>query len=217
MSFTTAQLGLTSLTTGQQDMADAVFRWYQNLLAAQPALPHKLFPVWGPGGLLTEFPEGLRFNALVDFSQPMQAFHNPGIAAAFLSRYALRNGNTTASDMASELLTLNAGGTTEQFDYRQSTSICKFGWGSAMLNDVTPREDLVQNMVRMIQWFYDSQQSDGSWTYRTPSRPEPSEAHVMEKTVEHLLWIAMMASSLARVEVATPVDRSAGQQAGCVS
>lgn len=201
MSFTTAQLGLTSLATGRQDMADAVFRWYQNLLAAQPALPHKLFPVWGPDGLLTVFPESLRFNALVDFGQPMQAFHNPGIAAAFLSRYALVNPDSAAAAMASDLLALNAGGTAEQFDHRQSTSICKFGWGSAMLNDVSPREDLVRNIVRMTRWFFDSQLPDGSWTYRTPSRPEPSAAHVMEKTVEHLLWIAMMASSLARNEV----------------
>jgi hypothetical protein len=208
VSFTTAQLGLTSLTTGQTDMADAVFGWYERLMAAQPELPRRLYPVWGPEGLVTEFPDSLRFNAVVDFERPMQTFHNPGIAASFLARYALRNTNDTARHLASDLLALNEQGTSDQFNHWESSSICKFGWGSAMLLDVDPDPRLVRNILRMTQWYTDAQNPDGSWTHRTPTRPNPTEAHVMEKTVEHVQWVSLMLTSLAGYEAASLDERA---------
>ena len=197
LNFPTAQLGMSALMTGQNEMAHAVFGWYARLWDAQPDLPHLLYPIWGPDGLVTTFPESIRFNAVVDFSQPMQTFHNPGIAAVFLARYAARTGSEAAREIAAALLALNEQGTPEQFDYRESTSICKFGPGSAALNDVAPRDRLVRNLWRMTQWYGDSQNRDGSWVHRTPSRPNPTEAHIMEKTAEHLLWVSMMLTSLA--------------------
>jgi hypothetical protein len=212
LSFATAQLGLTSLTTGQTDMADAVFGWYERLMAAQPDLPSKLYPMWGPSGLVTEFPESYRFNALVDFEKPLQTFHNPGIAASFLARYALRNGNAAAQRLSGEFLALNENGTPDQFNHWESTSICKFGWGSAMLLDVGPDPRLVRNILRMTQWYADSQNADGSWVHRTPSRPNPTEAHVMEKTVEHVQWVSMMLTSLAAYDAAALAEGTNQQE-----
>lgn len=211
-SFPTAQLGLTALTTGRVEMASAVFRWYRRLLDAQPALPHMLYPVWGPDGLVTTVPEQLRFNGAVDFTQPMQAFHNPGIAAAFLARYALSTGDEDAQRMAQNLLALNRGATPAQFNYWESTAICKFGLGAAMLLDLAPEPQLIADIVRMTRWYADGQHRDGSWVHRTPSRPNPTEAHIMEKTVEHLQWIAMMLSSLARYDASTAVQTSGGDR-----
>jgi hypothetical protein len=197
VSFTTAQLGLTALTTGQTDMADAVFRWFENLWTAQPNLPDELFPMWGPDGLLVDYPDSVRVNAHVDFRQPMQMFHNPGIAASFLARYAARTASDTARSMSRAYLALNEGGAPEQFDWRSTTSVCKFGWGSGMLLELGHEDQLVDNIIRMTQWYSDSQLPDGSWIHRTPSRPNPTEAHLMEKTVEHVLWVSMMLASLA--------------------
>lgn len=209
VAFPTAQLGLTALTTGQTDMADAAFAWYHRLLDSQPELPTRLYPIWGPQGLVTDPPDDLRFNGVVDFSKPLQAFHNPGIGAAFLARYASRTNTTEAHDMARNLLTLNRTATPEQYNHRESTSVCKFGWGAAMLLDLDPEAQLVADVVRMTQWYADSQNSDGSWVHRTPSRPNPTEAHIMEKTVEHAQWVAMMLSSLARYDACQGAGRDA--------
>jgi hypothetical protein len=66
-----------------------------------------------------------------------------------------------------------------------------------MLLYLDPDPQLVRNIVRMTRWYADSQASDGTWVHRTPTRPNPTEAHVMEKTVEHVQWVSMMLTSLA--------------------
>ncbi|MDV6212814.1 hypothetical protein R3Q08_31690 [Rhodococcus erythropolis] len=201
MSFATAQLGSTALTTGQTDLADGAFAFFQRVMAAQPDLPGTLYPVWGREGLVTEFDETYHYNALIDFSKPMQAFHNPGIAAGFLARYSQMHGNAEAKALASALIALNEQGTAEQFNYAESSGICKLGLGSAMLLDIDPDPRLVRNIKRMIRWYADAQRPDGAWIHRTPNRPEnPPEAFVMEKTAEHVLWLSMMLTSLARYE-----------------
>ena len=202
LSFPTAQLGLTALATGQSALADAVFGWYERMWTAQPALPGTLYPIWGPKGLVTEFPESFQFAAKVDFAKPLQAFYNPGIAAAFLARYASRTGSSRARRLAVDFLTLNENGTDAQFNYWESTSVCKFGLGAAMLLDLTHEERYVRDVERMARWYADSQNPDGSWVHRTPSRPNPSEPHIMEKTAEHVLWVSMMLTSLAAHDAA---------------
>ncbi|MET7993686.1 hypothetical protein ABZU76_22585 [Amycolatopsis sp. NPDC005232] len=85
--FPTAQLGLAALASGQSDVAQAAFGWFDRLWAAQPELPHVLYASWGPNGLRTVADQEDEFISRVDFREPRQAFYNPGISAAFLSRY----------------------------------------------------------------------------------------------------------------------------------
>lgn len=191
--FPTAQLGMTAITTGQLDMADAVYRWFAELWAAQPDLPKALYTATNELGLVTD----QSYLTVIDFAKPRQAFYGPGIAAAFLSRYAMVRGDAGAARIAADLLALHLGATDDQFSYWESTGICKFGFGSAMMLEIAPSEQLLRNVIRMTQWYSDSQQTDGTWVQRSALRPVPEPAHVLEKTAEHVLWVAMMRQSLA--------------------
>lgn len=195
--FPTAQLGLTAITMGRADVADGVNGWFETLLAAQPELPKRFYVGQNADGLITDVADRDRYNLIVDFAQPRQAFHNPGIGAAFLARFADRTATTTPSDQARSLLRLYEGATPELFNFAESTAVCKLGFGSSMLLELSPAAPLVANVLRMTQWYRDSQAADGSWAPRTFLRPDPQEWHSIEKTAEHVLWVSMMLIALS--------------------
>jgi hypothetical protein len=190
--FPTAQLGLAALTTGQQDMAAKAFAWFDR--------PAVLYASWGPAGLrLHPDQEGQddHFISKVEFRKPRQAFYNPGIGAAFLSRYYMVTRNERAREIARGLLQLSANGTPDQYNYWESMQICKFGWGSAVAADIDPAGPHRGQVLRMAQWYIDSQRPDGSWVPSGFLVPDPNDSHAMEKTAEHTLWVIFMLSSLA--------------------
>jgi hypothetical protein len=202
LMFPTAQLGFTAVTTGSLDMADAAFAWFERLMSAQPGLPNRLYAGWGPDGLVTKPPAESAFSLVVEFDKPKQAFYNPGISAGFLARYAMATGNETARRLAADLLALHEGATAAQYHHWESTGICKLAFGAAAMLELSPDDKLVHTVLRMTQWYADSQLEDGSWLQRTGSRPEPLPAHVLEKTAEHALWVSMMLASLGGYESA---------------
>jgi hypothetical protein len=195
--YPTAQLGLTAMATGQADMAHAVYGWFDRLLAAQRELPDRLFTMWGPDGLVTDYTDEDAFLTVTDFRVPRQAFYNPGISASFLSRYHMFAGEPKARELAKMMLGLVAQGTPEQFNYAESMQICKFGWGSALAAEIDPDGGHIGNVVRMARWYHDSQAADGSWYPSGFLVPEPSVADAMQKTAEHTLWVITMLSALA--------------------
>ncbi|WP_156426391.1 hypothetical protein [Nocardia jinanensis] len=195
--FPTAQLGLTALTMGRAETADRVFGWFETLLAAQPELPRRFYVGQSAGGLITDVPDAQRYNLVVDFALPRQAFHNPGIGAAFLARYAASSGNRAATETARSLLGLYDGATDALYDFTESTGVCKLGFGAAMVLDNAPGDALVRHLLRMTAWYRDAQRADGSWAPRTFLRPDPQEWHAVEKTAEHVLWVATMLVALS--------------------
>jgi hypothetical protein len=209
--FPTAQLGLAGLTTGLVDVADAAFKWIVSLYKAQPELPTRLYTAWSKDGkLLTDVPkltipasgpltpdEFARFMAITDFSQPRQAFYNPGIGSAFLIRYFMRTGNRVALEIALDLLGLHAGGTEEQFNHHESMQVCKFAWGSSLALEVDPDGGHLENVLRMADWYAESQFEDGSWVHSPFLDPRPTDGAAMEKTAEHIMWVVAMLASLA--------------------
>jgi hypothetical protein len=207
--YPTAQLGLTAMATGQADMAHAVYRWFERLLAAQQQLPERLFTMWGRRGLVTDYTDEGAFLAVTDFRLPRQAFYNPGISAAFLSRYHMFTAEPRPRELAKMMLGLVARGTPEQFKYAESMQICKFGWGSALAAEIDPDGGHIENVVRMARWYYESQGADGSWCPSPFLVPDPSLADAMQKTAEHTLWVITMLSSLAGRN-RPPVSRPAG-------
>lgn len=206
--FPTAQLGLAALTTGHVDVADAAFQWFSALMAAQTELPDRLYAAWDAHGLVTAPAEDQVFMCITDFRRPRQAFFNPGIGAAFLSRYYMQSGEAAALDMARTLLSLSANGTEDQFNYWESMQICKFGWGSATALEVDPAGDHLGHILRMTQWYSDSQAADGTWVPSPFLVPNPTESYAMEKTAEHVLWVSMMLSSLSGGDRRGPVARN---------
>ncbi len=206
--FPTAQLGLAALTTGHLDFADRAFQWFSALMAAQTDLPDRLYTAWDAQGLVTSPAEDLEFMCITDFRRPRQAFFNPGIGAAFLSRYYMQSGEPRALQMARALLSLSANGTEDQFNYWESMQICKFGWGSATTLEVDPLGDHVGHVLRMTRWYSDSQAPNGTWVPSPFLVPHPTESNAMEKTAEHVLWVSMMLSSLSGGDRRGPVARN---------
>lgn len=211
--FPTAQMGLAALTVGRRDVADAAFGWFERLWDAQPELPRILYPSWGPNGLRTVADHDDEFWTIVDFGKPRQAFYNPGISAAFLTKYFMVSREPRAREIADGMLRLSAEGTPDQFNYWESMQICKFGWGSAMAAEVEPGGPHIANVIRMARWYVDSQADDGSWVPSGFITPEPNDSHAMEKTAEHTLWVSFMLATLAGGEDRGPVAAGWGDVA----
>ena len=163
--FPTAQLGMTGLTTGQMDLACGAYRWMQTVWNAQPELPDRLYTATNGAELITNVAgdSNLAWQAVTDFTQPRQAFYNPGIAAAFLGRYSMATGDQSALDLARNYLELTVKGTDAQFDHTDSVQVCKFAWGSSVLLEATGERQFFDHAARMGRWFLDAQNEDGSW------------------------------------------------------
>jgi hypothetical protein len=192
----TAQLGLAALTAGRMDVAERTFKWIERLWAAQPALPERLFLCWGPGGLITEFAEAESFGRVVVFDKGRQAFFNPGIGAAFLSRYQLATGNEHAREIGRRLLELSAGGTSLQYDFPDTIHVGKFAWGAAAMLSVDPSDAHLVDVLSMADWCADSQLSDGSWDPSHFLFPDPQAPDKLWKTAEHVMIINFMLDGL---------------------
>ena len=194
--FPTAQLGMTGLTTGRAELAHGAYRWFQRLWAAQPDLPHRLYSSTNGPDLITETggDERLAFQVVTDFTEPRQAFYNPGIAAAFLGRYAMATGDREALTLAQQFLDLTVTGTEAQFDASDSVQVCKFGWGASVLLEATGDQQYFDHASRMGRWFLDAQNDDGSWDnspflMERADDPESVRVEVTAEFVQHLISV----------------------------
>lgn len=194
--FPTAQLGMTALTTGQRDVADRAFRWVARLYEAQPEFSQRLYTGWHEDGLVTDIDPSLEFELVTDFEKPRQAFYNPGIAAAFLARYFMQTGTTKARDLGRDFLRLSAEGTESQFDHTESRQICKFGWGASLMLLADPGGDHLRHVLRMAEWFVESQLDDGRWQNSPFLTPDPTDGDDLEVTAEFVQHVAIMRSAI---------------------
>ena len=69
--------------------------------------------------------------------------------------------------------------------------VCKYGWGSSVLLEATGDEFYLEESVRMVRWFLDAQNSDGSWD-NSPflmdkaERPDFVRTEITAEFVQHL-------------------------------
>lgn len=194
--FPTMQLGMTALLTGRLDVATATFDWLLRLYEAQPELPGRLYTGWDERGLIVDVPAGEEFDLVTDLTQPRQAFYNPGMAAAFCGRFLAATGDERARSLGRVLLDLSIDGTPAQFDHSESRQICKFGWGAAAMLEADPAGGHLPQVLRMAEWFDESQSPDGSW-HNSPFRtPDPTAGQVMDITVEFVLHVSTLLNAL---------------------
>ncbi len=193
--FPTAQLGITALATGRREAADAAFRWFQLLHRLQPELPRTLYSATDGGRLMTgpvDDPRD-RFGLITEFDRPRQAFYNPGIAAAFLGRYAAATGSSAASELAEDFLTLTRTASPAQFDLADSVQVCKYGWGAATMLDLTGDPLHRDHAERMAAWFVAGQRPDGAWENSPFLMPDGAtegvRLEVTAEFVQHLIVI----------------------------
>lgn len=202
--FPTAQLGMTGITTGHMDLAHGAYRWFDLLWKAQPDLPNRLYSATDGSELIMEgHDERSTWQVITDFTKPRQAFYNPGIAAAFLGRYAMATGSTDALDLARSYLDLTVEGTDAQFDYKDSVQVCKFSWGASILFEATGEQRYRDYAARMGQWFVDAQNPDGSWDnspflMAEAKHPESVRVEITAEFVQHLVTISTALGSEPR-------------------
>ena len=207
--FPTAQLGMTALMTGRDDVAHGCFKWMADLYSGQPDLPYRLYSATDETGLMlppADDPEperGITFQIVTDFEKGRQAFYNPGIAAAFVGRYYMRTGDEAAKQLARNYLKLSEQGTEAQFDYAESKQICKFGWGAAHMLEADPAGGHLPNVIRMANWFIDGQEDGGEWHNSPFLTPNPTIGNDMEITTEFVLHTSTILYALTGMDRGT--------------
>jgi hypothetical protein len=192
----TAQLGVSALVTGRQDIAQGVRNWLEHNLADQPELPTRFYPARRNGGLVTEFAERDAFLRVVDWTAPRQAYFHSGIAAAFLAGFAQQTGDGDALELGRQYLRMSTEGTPAQFDDHSSVQICKFGWGAAAMLTADPAGGHLPWVERMARWFVDGQRPDGAWAPSSFMTPKPQLFDLYWKTAEHLMELAYIEVAL---------------------
>lgn len=194
----TAQLGLTALLAGRRDIADGAYHWFERMWAQQPALPNRMYLSTIGGKLATDVPAGKEFGYYLDTRKPRQAFFTPGIAAAFLGRYAMATGNATSAEIARQLMFIDGRTHESKYDFSDTVHVGKSAWGASVMLDIEPDESYFAQAMRMGQWFLDSQGPDGRWEPSKFLIPDyDDDAQALWKTAEHMVLITIVQIALA--------------------
>jgi hypothetical protein len=159
---TVAMVGKAALMMGDLDAAKAAGGWFHRLWHIQPDLPDRLFYVYNAvtQDLVTNFPAERAFHYVVENQQPRQRFTCGGISAAFLVRLYQATGDAEHLVLAREYMDHSMAATERQFEVSQ---VCKSGWGSALLYQVTGEAKYRDWTCRVADFFVADQQPDGSW------------------------------------------------------
>ena len=147
---------------GDLEMANAAGRWFRMVWDLQPDLPDRLFYVFNAEtqALVTGFPPERAFHYVVENQQPRQRFTCGGIAAAFLVRLFQATGDRAHIELARAYMDHSMSATERQFEVSQ---VCKAGWGSALVYQVTGEPRYRDFTRRVADYFVGDQQADGHW------------------------------------------------------
>lgn len=182
---TAAQAGKTALMMGDLETAERVGAWFQRVWDLQPELPERLYYVYSADtqSLVTEYPEDRAFHYVVESQGTRQRFTCGGIAAAFLSRLYLASPKPEYLELARAYQAFSMNTTDRQFEVPQ---VCKTGWGSALLYQVT-REPIYRDWtIRVGDYYVETQHADGHWENRAPYRELPHNITITAEFVVHL-------------------------------
>jgi hypothetical protein len=191
---TVAQVGKAALMLGDMEAAKAAGRWFRMMWDLQPDLPDRLFYVFNAETqkLVTEFPAERAFHYVVETQQPRQRFTCGGIAAAFLVRLFQATRDEEFLQLARAYMDQSMNSTEQQFEVSQ---VCKSGWGSALLYQVTREEPYRDWTCRVADYFVADQQADGSWK---DSGPYGHASHVnVMVTAEFVMILDTMIACLS--------------------
>lgn len=198
---TVAQAGKTALLMGDLATAKRVGEWFRRLWDAQPELPDRLFYVYSADtqSVVTEFPEARKTQYVVEAQEPRQRFTCGGIAAAFLCRLYQATSNPDDLRLARDYQSFSMNSTERQFEVPQ---VCKTGWGSALLYQLTREDQYRDWTVRVGDYYLASQHADGHWENRAPY---DTPAYNITTTAEFVVHLDTLIGALSLAEVAAPV------------
>jgi len=155
--------GFAALATGDLTMARGVAGFLRRIYDAQPDLPDRFFYDWSRArqAPTTEFAEADQFWYVVDNTADRnQRWTIGGIAAGFLCRLYLTDPRPEYLDLARRYQAFSMAATPAQFKYGP---VCKSGWGSSLLYEITGESAYEAWTYRMGEWFVEHQSAEGFW------------------------------------------------------
>lgn len=174
--------GLAALQTGHLDVAQNAGGWLRSLLEAQPDFPNRLYTVYSQtDGLQTTPPPGeeLRYLVIGDATED-QAFFNPGIAAAFLTRLFQVTAEEPWLETAKEYMRFAENASDFLFRLVRAG---KVGWAAALLYTATGETKYRDIAVRIGDNLIDLQSPSGWWSGVGSTTP----SH--DSTAERVIWM----------------------------
>jgi hypothetical protein len=182
---TVAQAGKTALMIGDLSTAERVGEWFQRVWDAQLELPERLYYVWSADSqsLVTEFPAERATSYMVEAQGTRQRFTCGGIAAAFLARLYQATSKPDYLELAKAYQAFSMNSTERQFEVPQ---VCKTGWGSSLLYEITGEPIYRDWTVRLGGFYVATQRPDGHWENRAPYNDFANHITVTAEFVMHL-------------------------------
>ena len=155
--------GFAALATGDLATARRVAGFLQRIYDAQPDLPKRFYYDWSRvrQAPTTTFDEKDRFWYVVENEADLnQRWTIGGISAGFLGRLYLAEPRAEYLDLARRYQAFSMAATPAQFKYGP---VCKSGWGSSMLYEITGEAEYEAWTYRMGDWFVEHQAAQGFW------------------------------------------------------
>ena len=179
--------GLACIATGNWDAALGVYGYLASLWEQQDELPDRLYYNMSmrTQKVIREFPPEERlWHVVVAQDAVMQRWTVGGIASAFLCRLYMSDPNPDYIGLARQYMQFSMESTEGQFAF---APVCKSGWGSSLLYQVTGDDQYRDWTVRMGDWFADTQSADGSWSDSFPyDGKASSQIHLIAEFVAHV-------------------------------
>lgn len=178
--------GLACIATGQLAEARKVYGYLKAIWEQQDELPDRLYYNLSRKSqkVVREFPEEDRlFNVVVAQEPVMQRWTVGGIASAFLCRLHMADPNKDYIDLAHRYMRFSMESTEGQFQFGQ---VCKSGWGSSLMYQVTGEDRYRDWTHRMGDWFAYGQADDGTWRQYQRGERESVQIHLVAEFVMHV-------------------------------
>ncbi|HVA84756.1 MAG TPA: hypothetical protein VNF73_00415 [Candidatus Saccharimonadales bacterium] len=155
--------GFACLATGHLVEARAVYHFLRRIFEAQRSLPDRFYYDWSRArqAPTIDFEQERRFWYVVENQADLlQRWTIGGIAAGFLCRLYLAEPVDAYLALARQYQAFSMSATDAQFKYGP---VCKSGWGSSLLYEITGEPGYEAWTYRMGDWFAAEQHPDGYW------------------------------------------------------
>ena len=189
-----AMAGIAALACGRRDIADGVARFLHMIRAGQPEPRHCLYYVYTrQRGLITTVPPGKEAGYVADARRSWQPYYMFGIAAAFLTEYALATGLREPLDDAAAFLEPAHNATPAMYATAQ---VGKVAWGAALLYSATGELRQRKLAERAVEALLSQQNPDGSWDDTPGFTTEAARDEVTAEFVAILSWASRGLASI---------------------
>jgi len=204
--------GFAALATGDLATARRVAEFLARIYDAQTALPDRFYYDWSRARQTptTQFRDEDAFWYVVENQADRnQRWTIGGIAAAFLCRLYLAEGDRAAGylDLARRYQAFSMAATPAQFKFGP---VCKSGWGSALLYEITGEPEYEAWTYRMGDWFVEHQDVAGFWPVIGQGAEGGSEtplANLIHNALEFTMHIDTIIAGLSSRPIPDQVPR----------